>query len=139
MAYNLVKLSRPSWSKSIESSTELKKDLFKHICSECTHHYNISVNSQVQKMLGTDCGCEYEVEYGVESNGLDGSIKKPVVTFVPPAKFFKYSMNDELTRASVFTLNHPSLGRQQVVTSNVLVVRDNGSFETLNTIYVPLI
>jgi len=139
MAYNLIKLSRPSWSKSISSSAELKEELFQHICNICRLSHNVSVNSQVQKMLGTDCGCEYEVEYGVESNGLDGSIKKPVVTFVPPAKFFKYSMNDELTRASVFTLNHPSLGRQQVVTSNVLVVRDNGSFETLNTIYVPLI
>lgn len=39
--------------------------------------------------------------------------------------------------AHVYSLDHPRLGRQHVRTSRVLHKFDDGSFETLNTIYKP--
>lgn len=63
---------------------------------------------------------------------------KPVVLFVPPAKFFNYASNPKYPVASVFALNHYSLGSLQVRTSVVLKKFKSGAFETMNTFYKPI-
>lgn len=40
-------------------------------------------------------------------------------------------------KATVYGLNHPILGRAIIHTSIVVKKHDDGSFETLNTLYVP--
>lgn len=77
---------------------------------------------------------------------------KPVVTFTGDAFFIKeYAATERyqekykeyideegyLTVASVYAINHPVLGQTYVYTSVVVVVNDDGSFETLNTLYKP--
>lgn len=63
---------------------------------------------------------------------------KPVVIFLPPAKFFNYASNPKYPVASVYTLNHYSLGSMRVRTSIVLKKFKSGAFETMNTFYKPL-
>ena len=59
--------------------------------------------------------------------------EKPVVHYRPdPYDFIK-----EGKGAEVYALDHPRLGERYVYTSKVIVVGQNGQFETLNTIYVP--
>lgn len=66
---------------------------------------------------------------------------KPTVQFLGNATFHEASrLNDENNvevwqYASVFAINHPKLGRTWVRTSKVLEIFDDGSFETMNTIY----
>jgi hypothetical protein len=62
--------------------------------------------------------------------------EKPIVTFIGGVSFFYNSITDE-ERAMVYALNHPILGTIKVTTSRVLYKFDDGSFETLNTIYKP--
>ena len=40
-------------------------------------------------------------------------------------------------RAHLAALNHPKLGRTYVVTSQIVEKYNDGSFETLNTFYLP--
>lgn len=74
--------------------------------------------------------------------------QKPIVTFVGEAKFFESTITDvqkelynydsnEIIQAVVYGLDHPRLGRDKITTSIVLCKFDDGSFETLNTIYKP--
>ena len=74
--------------------------------------------------------------------------QKPIVTFVGEAKFFESTITDvqkelynyysnEIIQAVVYGLDHPILGRDKITTSIVLYKFDDGSFETLNTIYKP--
>ena len=63
---------------------------------------------------------------------------KPVVLFLPPAKFFNYNTNPKYPVASVFALNHYSLGAQQVRTSIIKKKFKSGAFETVNTFYKPI-
>lgn len=74
--------------------------------------------------------------------------QKPIVTFVGEAEFFKSTITDvqkelynydsnEIIQAVVYSLDHPILGRDKITTSIVLYKFDDGSFETLNTIYKP--
>jgi hypothetical protein len=73
---------------------------------------------------------------------------KPVVPFVGEAKFFTRVITDEqkewykqdsneVTQAVVYGIDHPILGTDKITTSIVLYKFDDGSFETLNTIYKP--
>lgn len=63
---------------------------------------------------------------------------KPIVYFEGEAEFVTYEYNGvEATIAMVYTINHPRLGREYVRTSRVIQRREDGSFETLNSIYVP--
>jgi hypothetical protein len=59
----------------------------------------------------------------------------------PLVKFFRTVVAPVEGRAAViFTVDHPLLSNSGVrpsVTSTVLKVNEDGSFETLNTIYVP--
>jgi hypothetical protein len=74
--------------------------------------------------------------------------QKPIVTFVGEAEFFESTITDvqkelynydsnEIIQAVVYGLDHPILGRDKITTSIVLYKFDDGSFETLNTIYKP--
>ena len=74
--------------------------------------------------------------------------EKPIVTFVGEAEFFERTITDEqkelykqdsneITQAVVYGLDHPILGTDKITTSIVLYKFDDGSFETLNTIYKP--
>ena len=63
---------------------------------------------------------------------------KPVVYFVPPAKFFDYAGNTKFPVARVFTLNHYNLGAQEVRTSIIKKKFKSGAFETVNTFYKPI-
>jgi len=66
---------------------------------------------------------------------------KPTVHFVEPAQFVEV-MIDETSEfvqlARVYALDHPRLGEQYIRTSIIIAFnKENGSFETLNTLYVP--
>lgn len=77
---------------------------------------------------------------------------KPVVRFIGTAKFYKsalafmhqkaygrYANEDgEVEYARVSGLDHPILGADDIRTSIVVAKHDDGSFETLNTLYVPV-
>jgi hypothetical protein len=74
--------------------------------------------------------------------------QKPIVTFVGEAEFFDRTITDvqkemydcdsnEVNQAVVYGLDHPILGTAKITTSVVLYKFDDGSFETLNTIYKP--
>lgn len=78
---------------------------------------------------------------------------KPIVSFVNTPDFIKVSVtnpdiiasnkkyldeNNEFEYAMVSALNHPIIGRDRIRTSIVLKKNLDGSFETLNTLYVPL-
>jgi hypothetical protein len=54
-------------------------------------------------------------------------------------KEFKKYLDDEgcYEKAVVFGLDHPILGRDTIHTSIVVKKNDDGSFETMNTLYVP--
>lgn len=73
---------------------------------------------------------------------------KSIVTFIGEAHFFTSFITDEqkkiydqdsneVIQAVVYGLDHPILGRDKITTSIVLCKFDDGSFETLNTIYKP--
>lgn len=62
-------------------------------------------------------------------------MSKPVVTYTGPARF---SQHGEHRVARVYALDHPLLGQTSVITSAVLKHNEDGSFETMNTIYKPL-
>lgn len=64
--------------------------------------------------------------------------RKPVVFFTGEAKFFDWAYKKDVQVASVYALNHPHLGETQVRTSQVMEIYDDGSFETMNTMYIPM-
>lgn len=61
---------------------------------------------------------------------------KPVVYFTGKALFDETTFEGH-TVARVLTLNHPVWGNDKVRTSSVVQQFEDGSFETLNTIYKP--
>ena len=60
--YTLIKMSAPGWSKDYSSRGPLKEELFKHICNQCRTEEGIKESSSIDEMLGTACGCEFDVE-----------------------------------------------------------------------------
>lgn len=60
---------------------------------------------------------------------------KPVVLFSGAAVFRMHQTGET---ASVIAIKHPVLGTTRVHTSLVIQKFPDGSFETLNTIYVPM-
>lgn len=76
---------------------------------------------------------------------------KPIVHFSGKPEFFKRELVGELRKeyeqyldakgcyekAKVFGLDHPIIGKDLIYTSIVVKKNDDGSFETLNTLYVP--
>lgn len=61
---------------------------------------------------------------------------KPVVTFIGEAVFDSKMYKGHVV-ARVHALDHPIWDNDMVRTSSVLKKFDDGSFETLNTIYKP--
>ena len=78
---------------------------------------------------------------------------KPIVHYVNTPTFYKLVCHEDLRekyakyldeegqyeRASVYGIDHPYLGEDVIHTSLILKKHDDGSFETMNTIYVPLV
>jgi hypothetical protein len=72
--------------------------------------------------------------------GQAGIEIKPVVHFQGNVDFYQVPLIDTGETCEVaylFALDHPRLGCRPVRTSRVLKMNDDGSFETLNTIYKP--
>lgn len=65
------------------------------------------------------------------------SAPKPVVFFTGKARFVDWPYKKDCQVASVYALNHPKLGECLVRTSQVMEIFDDGSFETMNTMYIP--
>ena len=61
-------------------------------------------------------------------------MSKPIVRFINTPEFFSI---DDQQYARVYTIDHPKLGMCYVYTSLILNRNEDGSFETLNTIYKP--
>lgn len=66
------------------------------------------------------------------------SEEKPVVRFSGEPEFFDYYGGEGNLVARVTALDHPVWGHELVRTSLVVKQNDDGSFETLNTRYVPV-
>jgi hypothetical protein len=79
-------------------------------------------------------------------------ITKPTVRFLDKPEFHRIQLTSEellvefaefldddgcYEKAIVFGLDHPILGRDTIHTSIVVKKNEDGSFETLNTLYVP--
>lgn len=79
-------------------------------------------------------------ESSKDSNCMYIAIKaKPVVHFVGEPSFIETEYkNGEYVYANVMALNHPSLGNGMVRTSIIVKKNKDGSFETLNSVYVPV-
>lgn len=58
----LFKLSAPGWERDYDNESELKIELYNHICRLCCNEDSITEFSSIGDMLGTACGCEYDVE-----------------------------------------------------------------------------
>jgi len=61
---------------------------------------------------------------------------KPTVHFTGTARYTEYSPGQEV--AYVQAVNHYLLGKDEIRTSLVLTKFPDGSFETMNTLYVPI-
>jgi hypothetical protein len=61
---------------------------------------------------------------------------KPVVEYAGVANFYK-SIWTGTEHAQVYAIDHPYLGTQKIITSVVIKKNEDGSFETLNTVYIP--
>lgn len=61
---------------------------------------------------------------------------KPTVRYINKAEFVKVP-NSKQEYAFVTALDHPVLGYGEVRTSLIVKKMSDGSFETLNTVYVP--
>lgn len=80
MTVTLHKCSAPGWSKVFETEDEARQELLKHICGACLaggewegfdetgfttgiiNAENPPDQSDVNALLGTPCGLEYEIE-----------------------------------------------------------------------------
>lgn len=76
----LYKLSYPGWKKEFPTEQELKAELYNWICGECKVGFKeefageifyeqepVDMNSSLNEMLDTACGCEF---YAEENNEL---------------------------------------------------------------------
>lgn len=69
---------------------------------------------------------------------MNANHEKPTVHFAGEPFFETWDLESgPIEVAHVYGLNHPRLGRQHIRTSRVLQKFDDGSFETLNTLYKP--
>jgi hypothetical protein len=76
------------------------------------------------------------LNYSKELKERPVGYEKPVVFFTGNAVFDKELFPDKEV-AHVRTVNHPAWGSDKVRTSVVLNKFDDGSFETMNTMYKP--
>ena len=62
MKFTLVKMSAPGWEKKFNTRSAARDELYKYICSQCCTEEGITANSKIEEMLGTACGCEFDLE-----------------------------------------------------------------------------
>lgn len=62
MKYVLYKCSAPGWTKEYDNKLDLQRELNTRICEQCCAEEGITEISDIQHMLSTACGCEYEYE-----------------------------------------------------------------------------
>ena len=74
----------------------------------------------------------------IKDSEVDKEYVKPVVHFIKGTESF-YEAGADMKVARLRALDHPILGAQIVRTSVIVKEHDDGSFETLNTIYKPLV
>ena len=72
----LIKMSSPGWEQEFETENELKQELFKWICGDCKEGNKefdddgnllyeglpVNIDSSVDEMLSTACGCEFTTD-----------------------------------------------------------------------------
>lgn len=76
------------------------------------------------------------VEYINNAHFLKRTLTEPEIV----ARYKKYLGEDNSYEiAGVYAMNHPRLGQGPVTTSIVIKKNSDGSFETLNTIYKPVV
>lgn len=74
-AHTLIKLSAPGWEFRSTSERLIFERLHSGICHVCRDDVSASMSSKdlrgdVEILLGTDCGCEYMVEWGQDAKGI---------------------------------------------------------------------
>lgn len=62
MTYTLYKMSAPGWEIEFDTEEEARVRLLTHICHQCRAEMRIMEDSSIDVMLGTDCGCEFDVD-----------------------------------------------------------------------------
>ena len=85
-----------------------------------------------------DFGTPRTKEELISFSEADKEYVKPVVHFIKGTESF-YDAGADMKVARLRALDHPILGAQIVRTSVIVKEHDDGSFETLNTIYKPLV
>ena len=78
-----------------------------------------------------------KADYVKDSEG-DKEYIKPVVHFIKGTEMF-YEAGDDMKVARLRAVDHPIWGADIVRTSVIVKEHDDGGFETLNTIYKPLV
>lgn len=74
----------------------------------------------------------------IKDSEVDKGYVKPVVHFIKGTEsFFDAGVDMKVARLRCF--NHPIYGADIIRTSLIIKEHDDGSFETLNTIYKPLV
>ena len=74
----------------------------------------------------------------IKDSEVDKGYVKPVVHFIRGTESF-YEAGPDMKMARVRALDHPIYGADIIRTSIIVKEHDDGSFETLNTIYKPLV
>ena len=78
------------------------------------------------------------LNYSKELKERPADFEKPIVFFTG-TPLFDTDMYPGHEVAHVRTVNHPAWGSDKVRTSSVLTKFDDGSFETMNTMYKPYV
>jgi hypothetical protein len=55
-------MSAPGWEKTFNTEIEARNELYKWICNLCKEDDGIRVNSSLDELLYTACGCEFWYE-----------------------------------------------------------------------------
>ena len=74
----------------------------------------------------------------IKDSEVDKGYVKPVVHFIKGTESF-YEAGPDMKMARLRALDHPIYGAEIIRTSLIVKEHDDGSFETLNTIYKPLV
>lgn len=61
--YKLFKLSAPGWTQTFLFKEQVQQELYKHMCGQCRAEEGLTEISDIDQMLASACGCEYDVEY----------------------------------------------------------------------------
>lgn len=62
MTFTLYKMSAPGWELDFYTEEEARVRLLTHICDQCRAEDGITEDSPIGDMLGTACGCEFDID-----------------------------------------------------------------------------